>query len=161
MSAAATVTFRAGGGADQATLWAVRTRCVRELCCSHYPPDVIERWAASGPPPHHASLLGQGGCVVAEDARGRVLGYGVLDLPRNEVDALFVEPGSAGQGIGHALMQRLTALADPQRDLALSASLNAVAFYQRQGFVIEGAQDYPHPSGMLLAAMRMRRRPTV
>lgn len=150
--------FRKGRAEDVERLWAVRTRCVRERCSSHYPPEVIAPWAASPPPPQYARLLAQGGCVVAEEEGGAVLGFAVLDIESNEVDALFVDPARSGQGVGEALMQQVLALADPARDVMLSASLNAVAFYLRQGFIAEGEQAYPHPCGIALASMRMRRR---
>lgn len=149
--------FRGGRADDAPALWDLRTRCVRELCRSHYPAEVIARWAASPPPPRYGGLIAEGGCVVADDAHGRLLGYGILVLQDNEVDALFVAPEQAGKGLGQVVLQRLLALADPQRDVLLSASLNAVAFYQRAGFLDEGAQAYPHPSGITLAARRMRR----
>lgn len=149
--------FRTGTEHDVAMLWALRTRCVRELCSSHYPPQVIAPWSASPPPVQYARLLGQGGCVVAEDAHGRLLGFGVFDAAGNEVDALFVDPDHGGQGVGQALMQRLLQMADPQRDVVLSASLNAVPFYQRQGFIAEREEAYPHPSGVALASVSMRR----
>ncbi|WP_312684879.1 GNAT family N-acetyltransferase [Stenotrophomonas chelatiphaga] len=149
--------FRGGRPEDAPALWELRTRCVRELCRSHYPPEVITRWAASPPPPRYPGLIAEGGCVVADDAHGRLLGYGILVLQDNEVDALFVAPEQAGKGLGQAVLERLLALADPRRDVLLSASLNAVAFYQRAGFLDEGEQAYPHPSGITLAARRMRR----
>ena len=150
--------FRTGTADDVATLWALRTRCVRETCSSHYPPEVI---AAPGRPRHRrrstARLLGQGGCVVAEDAQGALLGFGVFDTDANEVDALFVDPDRGGKGIGQALMQRLLAMADREREVVLSASLNAVPFYQRQGFITVREEAYPHPSGVALASVSMRR----
>lgn len=149
--------FRKGHSDDVPVLWALRTRCVREVCSSHYPPQVIAPWSASPPPPQYRQLLAQGGCVVAEDAHGGLLGFGVLDAGGNEVDALFVDPDRGGQGIGQALMQRLLAMADPAREVVLSASLNAVPFYQRQGFIAEREEAYPHPSGIALASVRMRR----
>ncbi|GHH51043.1 GNAT family N-acetyltransferase [[Pseudomonas] boreopolis] len=149
--------FRAGHGGDVDALWALRTRCVRELCSSHYPPEAIAPWAASPPPAHYPELLAQGGCIVAEDASGRLLGYGVLDREGNEIDALFVDPDRGGQGIGQALMQRLLARADRARELVVSASLNAVPFYRRVGFVVEREERYPHPCGVALASVRMRR----
>jgi len=150
--------FRTGTADDVAMLWALRTRCVRETCSSHYPPDVIAPWSASPPPAQYACLLAQGGCVVAEDSQGGLLGFGVFDAEGNEVDALFVDPDRGGQGIGQALMQRLLALADPARDVVLSASLNAVPFYQRQGFIAGNEEAYPHPSGVALASVRMHRK---
>ncbi|HEL3830553.1 TPA: GNAT family N-acetyltransferase, partial [Stenotrophomonas maltophilia] len=133
------------------------TRCVRETCSSHYPPEVIAPWSASPPPSQYARLLGQGGCVVAEDGRGGLLGFGVFDADANEVDALFVDPDRGGQGIGQALMQCLLAMADREREVVLSASLNAVPFYQRQGFISVREEVYPHPSGVALASVSMRR----
>lgn len=149
--------FRTGTIDDVTTLWALRTRCVRELCSSHYPPEVIAPWSASPPPVQYQRLLGQGGCVAAEDAQGALLGFAVFDADANEVDALFVDPDCGGQGIGQALMRKVLAMADPQRDVVLSASLNAVPFYQRQGFIAEGEEAYPHPSGVALASVKMRR----
>ncbi len=86
------------------------------------------------------------------------MGYGVIDLAGNEVDALFVEPDRSGQGIGRRLLERLEALSDPQRDLRLSASLNAVPFYLHGGFSADGEALYPHPSGIALACMQMHKR---
>ena len=69
--------FRTGTIDDVAMLWALRTRCVRETCSSHYPPEVIAPWSASPPPSQYARLLSQGGGVVAEDGQGGLLGFGV------------------------------------------------------------------------------------
>ncbi|HGM5958262.1 MULTISPECIES: GNAT family N-acetyltransferase [Stenotrophomonas] len=149
--------FRTGTMDDVARLWALRTRCVREICSSHYPPEVIAPWSASPPPSQYARLLSQGGCVVAEDGQGVLLGFGVFDTDANEVDALFVDPDRGGKGIGQALMQRLLAMADRDREVVLSASLNAVPFYQRHGFISVREETYPHPSGVALASVSMRR----
>ena len=149
--------FRAGILADIPALWALRTRCVRETCCSHYPPEVIARWSASPAPLQLPVLIEAGGCVVAEDADGTLLGYGVIDLAGNEIDALFVDPDCGGRGIGLTLMQAMEALADPVRPLVLSASLNAVPFYERCGFEALREENYPHPSGVALASVRMQR----
>lgn len=149
--------FRTGTMDDVDALWALRTRCVRETCSSHYPAEVIAPWSASPAPAQYTRLLEQGGCVVAEDVQGALLGFGVFDASGNEVDALFVDPDRGGQGIGQALMQHLLDMADRSCDVVLSASLNAVPFYQRQGFISMGEEAYPHPSGVALASVSMRR----
>lgn len=144
--------------ADEAdTLWVLRTRCVRETCSSHYPPEVITAWSASPPPSHYRALLDSGGGLIAEDATGQLLGYGVFDRAGNEIDALFVNPDCAGRGIGLRLMGAMEAMADPARALMLSASLNAVPFYQRCGFDALNEEAYAHPSGIALASVRMRK----
>jgi len=151
------IRFREAIPADTAALWLLRTRCVRQTCSSHYPPAIIAPWVASPPPAQYAALLGAGGGVVAETPEGQLLGYGVFDHAGNAVEALFVEPGQGGQGIGQALLLRLLAQADPARAVELSASLNAVAFYRRAGFEEVGPERYAHPSGIELDAMKMRR----
>lgn len=150
-------TLRRGRPEEADALWVLRTRCVRELCSAAYPPEVIAPWAASPPPAHYRELIGQGGCVVAEDKAGTLLGYGVFDRQGNEIDALFVDPDCGGRGIGRVLMHALQALADPARPLVLSASLNAVPFYQRAGFKPLREETYAHPSGVALASVRMQR----
>lgn len=149
--------LRRGRAEEADGLWVLRTRCVRELCSAAYPPEIIAPWAASPPPAQYHALIGQGGCIVAEDADGMLLGYGVIDLAGNEIDALFVDPDHGGRGVGMALMQALQALADPARPLVLSASLNAVPFYRRAGFHALREETYQHPSGVALASVRMQR----
>jgi len=151
------VRLRSGRADEADALWVLRTRCVRELCSVAYPPEVIAPWSASPPPEHYRALLAGGGCVIAEDAAGALLGYGVIDLDGNEIDALFVDPECGGRGIGLTLMQAMEALADPARPLVLSASLNAVPFYRRCGFEALREENYPHPSGVALASVRMQR----
>ena len=54
--------FRTGTMDDVAMLWALRTRCVRETCSSHYPPEVI----APGLPRRHRRSMR--GCCRRADA---------------------------------------------------------------------------------------------
>lgn len=157
MTDARDVRLRVGRAEEADRLWLLRTRCIRELCSAAYPPEVIGPWSASPPPEHYRALLAAGGGVIAEDADGALLGYGVIDLAGNEIDALFVDPDCGGRGIGLTLMQAMQALADPARPLVLSASLNAVPFYRRCGFEALREEDYPHPSGVSLASVRMQR----
>lgn len=143
--------------ADIPRLWALRTRSVRQLCAGHYAPDVVAAWSAWPAPASYTTLLEQGGGIMACDATAGLLGYGVMNLADNALDALFVAPEAGGQGIGQQLMAALLGMADPSREVTLSASLNAQHFYQRAGFIAEGEEDFAHPSGVILASIRMRR----
>jgi len=147
--------------ADLAALWALRTRAVRGGCARHYPPEVIETWAAAPPPATMPLLLRAGGGIVMQ-AAGRLLGYAVMDAETGEVDAVFVDPAAHGQGVGRALLAALEAMAR-ERDvekLFLSASLNAVAFYERAGFRALRERLYPHRSGIMIRAVLMEKRLT-
>ncbi|MEM8512530.1 putative acetyltransferase [Massilia sp. MP_M2] len=149
---------RAATAADLAALWVLRTRAVRASCAAHYPAAVIETWCASAPPASFPVLVRLGGAMVAEED-GELAGFAVLDLASGEVDAAFVDPAHQGRGIALDLLQRLDVLAQEcglQR-LFLSASLNAVAFYERAGFVRVRDEVYAHRSGIGIASVFMEK----
>lgn len=82
-----------------------------------------------------ARLLGDNHILVAEH-ENRIVGVVELKEGRH-LAMLFVDPGCQGQGIGHALFQAvLPQLRTPT--MSVRASLNAVATYQRYGFVLDG-----------------------
>ncbi|MDN2697868.1 GNAT family N-acetyltransferase [Janthinobacterium sp. SUN073] len=88
-----------------------------------------------------------------------IAGYAMLDLDKQEVDAVFVDPARAGLGIGKRLLAALELLARGRGivRLQLSASFNAVPFYRAAGFVAMRGQAYAHPSGISLASVAMEK----
>lgn len=152
-------THRPTTEADLPALWSLRTRAVRAGCASHYPPEVIATWCAAAPPASMPLLLRAGGGVVAQDD-DRLLGYAVLDADTGEVDAVFVDPAMHGRGIGQALLEALEAMAREQGldRLFLSASLNAVPFYERAGFTALRERMVAHRSGIAIRAVLMQKR---
>ena len=74
---------------------------------------------------------------VARDA-GRILGFYVLtsvDVTHRELDMLFVEPSSIGEGVGGALMRHAMDCArdDGASTLQIVADPNAATFYEHFG----------------------------
>ncbi len=151
-------THRPATPADLAGLWTLRTRAVRASCASHYPPEVLEPWCASPAPESLPGLVAAGGALVAEE-NGGMLGYAILNLDSGEVDAVFVEPGQQGRGIALRLLAALEAMAIGRglTRLFLSASLNAVPFYERAGFSPLREEEYPHRSGIRLRSVFMEK----
>lgn len=149
---------RTATSADLDDLWALRTRAVRATCASHYPPEVIDTWCATAAPASLPLLIQAGGAVVAEDD-GQVLGYAILNTATGEVDAAFVEPAHQGKGIALALVRALEglALARGLPRMFLSASLNAVPFYERAGFRAVREEVYPHRSGIGIRSVFMEK----
>ncbi|MEW6021029.1 MAG: GNAT family N-acetyltransferase [Pseudomonadota bacterium] len=153
------IALRPARGDEIAALWALRTRAVAHGCAGHYAQDVLDVWLASPAPDSLSHLIAAGGTTVAEEA-GRMLGYAAVDLVGGEVDAVFVEPDEHGRGIGAML---LAASEDMARALGgkrlyLSASLNAVPFYQRAGFTALREELYQHRSGIGIPAVYMEKR---
>lgn len=143
--------------ADIDAMWALRTRCVREVCRSHYPPAVIEAWAAAPAPANYQHVLGSGAGVLAEDSASRLFGFGVADLAGNEIDGLFVAPEAQGTGLGGRLLRALEAKLPPATRIHLAAALNAVAFYSAHGYVVVREGSYAHPSGITLGCVYMEK----
>ena len=87
-----------------------------------------------------AEQLALGQVHVAEQA-GRPVGFAAVVISEEaaELDGLFVEPDSWGQGIGRALAEHATHLAR-RKGLSLSvvAGPTATGFYERCGFSFEG-----------------------
>lgn len=82
-----------------------------------------------------ARLHGDNHILVAEQDT-RIVGVVELKEGRH-LAMLFVDPDCQGQGIGRALFQAvLPQLRAPS--MSVRASLNAVAAYQRYGFVLDG-----------------------
>lgn len=152
------ITLRPALPFDKGALWALRTVAVRVSCATHYAPKQIAAWTASPVPPAYAAMLAAGGGIVALQDEA-IAGYAMLNVDKHEVDAVFVDPARAGLGIGKRLLAALEQLAR-QRGMArlhLSASLNAVPFYQAAGFTALREEAYAHPSGISLASVAMEK----
>ncbi len=150
------ITLHPATSTDIPALWELRTRALREQCAAHYAPDVLRTWAAAPAPATYALLLARGGGLKAH-VNGNLAGYAILDTERSEVDAVFVDPGFAGLGIGKALLRALEQMAEQPSALHLYASLNAVPFYQAAGYRAVKSTQYQHPSGILLDCVFMTR----
>ena len=73
---------------------------------------------------------------VATDAAGKVQGF--LGMGEDEIDSLFVDPAVHGQGYGSALVAHALTLVPDARVDASEQAPQAVAFYERRGFVQTG-----------------------
>ncbi|MDR0954471.1 MAG: GNAT family N-acetyltransferase [Rikenellaceae bacterium] len=84
--------------------------------------------------------------VYDDDLSGEVVGF--LALKDHYVEALFVEPGRQGEGIGFQLLEKAKEK-EPKIELSVYQENPAsVAFYERQGFRIIGESIDPetgHP----------------
>lgn len=143
---------------DIDALWALRTLAVRVSCATHYAPEQIAVWTATPVPASYAAMLAAGDGIVAMQD-GAIAGYAMLDVNKQEVDAVFVDPARGGLGIGKRLLAALEQLARGRsiERLHLSASLNAEPFYRAAGFVALRAEAYAHPSGISLASVAMEK----
>jgi len=106
----------------------LRTSNVRD-----YPEDFLSKVEASLTPPSLCELTKQRVIFVAVEG-DRIVG--TASLGKDQVHAVFVHPAEQGRGIGRRLMEAVEseARARGEREIILYASLNAVAFYEVNGW---------------------------
>src|SRR5512143_974564 len=143
---------------DREAIHALHTASIRELCSTHYSPQQITRWAGFLTPEHYTSVIQDASrhFVVAEIG-GEIAGFGQAHLEESEIEAIYVRPDQAGRGVGGSILRYLERPAVDAKlpSLRLTATLNAVPFYERQGFTVVGQGPLRHPSGVMLRCTSM------
>ncbi len=110
-----------------------------------------------------------GNTFVAEDATGRVAGFVMAGPARDddavglgEVQAIYLDPGARGRGLGRALMDAaIEALVGAGFSTVvlwvLTANIAARRFYERAGFRLDGAARDLDFDGTPVEEIRYRR----
>ncbi|MEU8516951.1 GNAT family N-acetyltransferase [Kitasatospora sp. NPDC048722] len=107
-------------------------RCLREVNSRDYPAEVIERMCEHFTARRFVELSADRHIFVAEDD-GVV---GTVSRDGHKVFSMFVDPDSAGRGIGRLLMDHIEALAaaEGHEHMEAGASITAHRFYLRRGY---------------------------
>ncbi len=118
-----------------------------EVLSKHHSAHVVARFRGEVTPDTMRQQMSWKEVYVVESdgaivATGALANFGVGDAPKHSVSNLFVRPGLHGRRIGSALMHRLfgSARSSGIAVLHVPSSRNAIAFYQRFGFVQDALQ---------------------
>ncbi|WP_101756718.1 GNAT family N-acetyltransferase [Oceanicoccus sp. KOV_DT_Chl] len=131
--------IRPGVETDLDALAEIFQQSIQQLCRHDYDAGVIELWSNSVPASARLKAIVAGSLWVAEiesvELEPKVCAYMVAQP--GELVALFVHPSVAGTGIGQALGELAIRLAAVGADngISVEATLNAVNFYEKLGFV--------------------------
>lgn len=131
----ALITLRLANMSDAPAIAELHRASIRHYCTDHYPPDVIEEWVLPLKASDYQNLAPSCTLMVAEASQGLV-GFALLDSQKGTLEKLYIAPGASRQGIGSALLHQLETQAYLQgiQDLNVSATLNAISFYERHAY---------------------------
>ncbi len=148
--------IRAARVEDGPALLEIHKAAVEALCRAHYRPEQIAAWALPRGLPSFDQMLEATPFFVAE-REGRVAGYSQVDTGAGEILAVFVHPRHGRKGVGGKL---LAAAEEAARRAGwsrvfLNSSLNAVGFYESQGYRREFACEQRLAGGAVIECVRM------
>jgi len=121
-----------------------------------YTPEEIQAWAVPKKPESYKEFVHSREFFVAEES-DVIVGFGVLNPENAVVEAVYVSPEAGRRGIGLELLRKLEerACALGLGVLRLNASLNAVPFYKRAGYVAQEESKYRLSTGVEIACIPM------
>ncbi len=126
--------LRPGRIADLPAIFEITRDSFAVLAKGYYSKAQTDAWMKGCSPETYREGV-EGGRIQVAELGGAVVGY--VDFRPGEVTRLFVLPEAAGRGIGTRLLRTAVRLArrDHHGPVVLESLLNAVAFYEKQGFV--------------------------
>ena len=163
------VSLREAVPADAARIRDVHLRSIEKLGGQAYSETQVVAWAHDRDPAEYPIDADNTHVLVAEDGDDEIVGFGWLrdgarDHLRTTVEgelvAVYVHPSVARRGTGSRLYEALEAKADSHgiRSLGLWASLNAVPFYEVQGYNQVTTHGHEYRDGVELTLIEMAKR---
>jgi L-amino acid N-acyltransferase YncA len=164
---------------DLVTVAAIHRESIVALCSAAYSPEQIAQWIAGRTMERYAKLFAERRMFVCERASGTaatqgesasaaslgavgqaIVGFGILDVESKRVFAVYVAPSAVFGGVGRRLLEVMEtdARAEGIERLQLHATLNAARFYERSGYIDEGATKVTLSTGVELDAVLMSKR---
>lgn len=152
------LTIRRARQEDCDSIARVHHAAVTGIHTTLYTPEEIQSWATPKKPESYEESIRSKEFFVAEDD-GLVIGFAILKPENGEVEAVYVSPEAGGRGVGLALLRQMDEQARAHRlsVLHLYASLNAVPFYKRAGYVAQEQSKYRLSTGVEIACVPMTR----
>ncbi|SEV89193.1 GNAT family N-acetyltransferase [Halobacterium jilantaiense] len=144
------VTVRPAAPDDRPRIRECHVAAVRESGPDAYDERQVAAWADTGEPVEDYPVESDGHYLVVAElhdvtaTNADVVGYGHLVPTEGEIRAVYVHPDAGGRSVGSALLDALEARARDLRldSLSLTASLNAVDFYEQAGYERAGRDTY-------------------
>ena len=137
------ITIRKATAQEAESACAVLVRSIKEICAPYYDNDeeILDQWLENKTPANVRRWIesDRSYCVMAINAEGQVLGF--ASISGAEIMLNYVLPEVLHRGIGKRMLQALEAHAvvSGVDHIRLVSSIPAKAFYERNGYVSNGA----------------------
>lgn len=120
---------------DCADIHSAHEFSVRYACEHYYDDNILQAWLERLSMDSYTEAIAHRTVWVIE-YKNHIQGFFQLNLPRAELDALYVHPFVHRQGLGTAMLQKAEHIAfnSGLGMLKLYASLNSVRFYEINGY---------------------------
>ncbi len=111
---------------------------VAELAVTHYSDDEIAAWISHYPEHDEFAAWGRNRTTFMAREGKRLVGFGQIDVSRNEIEGIHVAPDRARNRIGAQLVEKMekAAIDAGLGELQVQASLNAADFYTACGYEV-------------------------
>jgi putative acetyltransferase len=159
------VSLREAVPGDAHRICDVHLASIKGLAGQSYNEEQVAAWAHDRDPDDYPIESEDTYFVVAEDETA-VIGFGWMKLDageyfqtgvEGEIRAIYIHPSVTGQGIGSRIYTELETQAIRQNiaSLGLWASLNAVPFYEAQGYERVAEHVHEYQDGIELTLVEM------
>lgn len=144
---------------DVEAIGAAHVAAIEAFGPESYDAEAVAAWAHTDEPPAERYDLDEGHYLVAE-LDGDVAGFGHLDPENCEVYAVYVHPDHTDREVESAVLAGLEGYARGAgcETVELTASLNAVDFYEHAGYESRRVTTHETSTGVELDCVRMETR---
>lgn len=150
---------RQAGECDAEGIVKVHVASIRGLAREVYSAEQIASWSGGKEPERYRQAMRDGEVMFVAVGEDGVL-VGFAGYAGDEVRAVYVHPDQARAGIGSALLAAVEAHARlvGVLGLRLTASLNAVPFYEARGYIAVMHREHELSRGGVLDVVDMTKR---
>ena len=152
------ITLRAAEQSDKEILCEVHRSSIKELCKTHYTDFELRVWYERLYPEYYARYINEREIFIAEKDR-EIIGFGQLDQRNGRIEAIYICPDYSRMKIGTELLKKLVEVAQTYglKVLHLSSTLNAVPFYEHNGFIQKECLNYRFQEDVEISCVTMER----
>lgn len=156
--------IRLAGPQDAEQLVQIHYRAVHQISNEYYSQAALEAWS---PLPNQARYDWMNGVIASDskvvlvaEVQGQKVGFSICGPQDGFIDALYVDPQCAGQGIGQALLEYTEQYLSQAgaTEANLKASDNSVLFYETRGYHVVKPSSQVLADGSEMTCVEMSKR---